>query len=772
MKRKLIRNIIICMTLITLTGCSSPQNQNKDKDSDLQVTETSKKSGYIEKVLKMPPGTCYIMDIKKINTGEIMTIIEDENLNKRVFISSDCGENWSEVNIDRGNLPTSTEHELFSSILSNGKIISSFTVLAERIEDESNQYFITNENMEFEKVNLNLSQTSTYWEDMPIKFMELNNGDLIGLVRGNTLIQIDKETYTERHRYKVDSEINGFSNVDDLLIITVEDEMISYNINTGEKENSLNELMDNIKEIPGEKDIISAPTEDYLYYCNNSNLYKYDLENNKSEKVISNSKYINNKSLYIDDFIKINETDYIFLMNNRTDQSGNLVLYKYSDDISNEVEENEIKIYSLLENSSLSSFITQLNMKNSDISIKYECGITEGKGVEISDAIKLLNTEIMAGKGPDIIILDDLPVDSYIENGLLADIKDIVVSNESDMFKGMLNAYEKDGKVYEFPLSISVPVFLGNKDLLKEVNNLDSLLNIIKEKSKESESRIFEYLGTPEEFIRSFYFIFENNWIDENNKINKAELTSFLEKCEEIYKISKEKDDIYQKEINEALNQMQIEGVRTKLDKGDGYLYNIDVNGMRDRKNTPLFAYGSINGTGTFENLYNFILEKGDMSYEILKNDNKNIFYPISKIGINGKSKNIDAAKEILKELLNSNIYSQTLTPNKEKFINSLKGNLNTEEYKFNSENNHYLKYVDKDMDDDGNVLETPIYFLNDDDINDITTRLDKLDIERKTNIVLITEVEKQFVDIIEGKIKPEAAAKKIINNVEVYLNE
>ena len=64
--------------------------------------------------------------------------------------------------------------------------------------------------MEFEKVNFNLSQTSTHWEDMPIKFMELNNGDLIGLVRGNTLIQIDKETYTERHRYKLDSEINGF----------------------------------------------------------------------------------------------------------------------------------------------------------------------------------------------------------------------------------------------------------------------------------------------------------------------------------------------------------------------------------------------------------------------------------------------------------------------------------------------------------------------------------------------------------------------------------
>ncbi len=89
MKRKLIRNIIICMTLITLTGCSSPENQNKDKDSDLQVTETSKKTGYIEKVLKMPTETYYIRDVKKINTGEIMTIVEDENFNQKVFISSE-----------------------------------------------------------------------------------------------------------------------------------------------------------------------------------------------------------------------------------------------------------------------------------------------------------------------------------------------------------------------------------------------------------------------------------------------------------------------------------------------------------------------------------------------------------------------------------------------------------------------------------------------------------------------------------------------------------
>ena len=70
------------------------------------------------------------------------------------------------------------------------------------------------------------------------------------------------------------------------------------------------------------------------------------------------------------------------------------------------------------------------------------------------------------------------------------------------------------------------------------------------------------------------------------------------------------------------------------------------------------------------------------------------------------------------------------------------------------------------------NLLEIPIYFLNNNDITDITTHLDKLDVERKTNLVLITEVAKQFTEIIEGNLKPEDAANKIISDIEIYLSE
>lgn len=55
-----------------------------------------------------------------------------------------------------------------------------------------------------------------------------------------------------------------------------------------------------------------------------------------------------------------------------------------------------------------------------------ESGVSGGDAVTTSDAIRTLNTEVMAGEGPDILFMDGLPVNSYIEKGLLADVSDVM----------------------------------------------------------------------------------------------------------------------------------------------------------------------------------------------------------------------------------------------------------------------------------------------------------------------------------------------------------
>lgn len=779
MKIKVLKNLIIYIIILTLTGCSGAIKSEENEKNTVKLSKTSKKSGYIESVVNIPENITYIRDIKKVDSGEIILVTDDENFNETIYKSLDEGNSWDKLDIGAVNYENKDISKLYTNILSNGKIIESYG--EDLIENQfAARYFITNNQMEFQSINLTLNQESTHLDDMPIQFIELNNKDLISRISGNKLVQLDSDNFTEKYRYEFDSYIDGYSNVDDMLIINIENQMLVYDINTGEKVTELNEFMNTIKNLSGEVKVVSSPTKDYLYYCNNSKLFGYNLKDNTSTEIISNAKYIDNSSLYIEKFIKINEKDFMIIMNNSDDHTGTLIKYKYSDDIQ-EIENDKIIIYSLVEDELLQNAITKLNMNNPNITINYQIGVPEETGVDTSDAIKKLNTEIMAGKGPDILLLDNLPVDSYIENGVLADIKDIVTTDKN-IFPRLIKAYEKDGAIYQFPLKISLPVLVGNKDLIKEANDLNSLLTVIKEYSSQTDSRIFEYLGTPEEFIYNFYFIFENGWINKNNKINKNDLTNFLEICSEIYKISKEKDDIYKEQMyDDYVNQMKSLGLSESeiengyseiLRDGNGYMNSINLKGMFYYKNKPLLALGSIDTPYQFEDLYNLMLRDSSITYEILKNNEESIFYPTSKIGINNNSKNIKLAKEILSNILTSNVYSENLTPNKEQITNSLLMDDISNEYEYNSENNHYLKFVEKDINSDGSLIETPIYWLNENDINDINSRIDKIDTERETNMILISEVAKQFTEIIDKNLKPKDATEKIIDNIEIYLSE
>ncbi|MGN6711839.1 hypothetical protein [Anaerocolumna jejuensis] len=63
-----------------------------------------------------------------------------------------------------------------------------------------------------------------------------------------------------------------------------------------------------------------------------------------------------------------------------------------------------------------------------------------------TDYIKKINTELLAGKCADILVLDGLPVDSYIEKGVLADISSIIkpLEKNGNLMSNILDNYEKD----------------------------------------------------------------------------------------------------------------------------------------------------------------------------------------------------------------------------------------------------------------------------------------------------------------------------------------
>lgn len=80
-----------------------------------------------------------------------------------------------------------------------------------------------------------------------------------------------------------------------------------------------------------------------------------------------------------------------------------------------------------------------------------------------------LNNDILAGNMPDILILDEnLPVDSYISKGLLADIYELIDEDEElsreDYFQNVFDAYSSDGKLYAIVPQFNVWTVMGKAE--------------------------------------------------------------------------------------------------------------------------------------------------------------------------------------------------------------------------------------------------------------------------------------------------------------------
>ncbi|WP_028595271.1 ABC transporter substrate-binding protein [Paenibacillus assamensis] len=88
--------------------------------------------------------------------------------------------------------------------------------------------------------------------------------------------------------------------------------------------------------------------------------------------------------------------------------------------------------------------------------------------------IKTMNTEVLAGKGADVIEMSSLPVDKYVNKKLLVNLSDLMEKdkslNKSDLQMNVLDARKINGGLYTMPYSFSLSVFVGDGDILNHAN--------------------------------------------------------------------------------------------------------------------------------------------------------------------------------------------------------------------------------------------------------------------------------------------------------------
>ena len=187
-------------------------------------------------------------------------------------------------------------------------------------------------------------------------------------------------------------------------------------------------------------------SEGYLFFITQMGLYSFVPGGSVVEELIDGSRTTLGDTRFLPVAMTGAEDDTFYVLGNRGETGAMLLHYTYDTEIPT-VSDTQLTIYSLYESEDLPQMISQYQVAHPEVMVELEIGMTGEDGITVSDAIRALNTEILAGKGPDLICLDGFNLNTYQEKGLLADVSQILSQAEPTLTQ-VTRCYEQDGKIY------------------------------------------------------------------------------------------------------------------------------------------------------------------------------------------------------------------------------------------------------------------------------------------------------------------------------------
>ena len=212
-------------------------------------------------------------------------------------------------------------------------------------------------------------------------------------------------------------------------------------------------------ELPGNSYSFSFyPGSKYDFYVSdNYAVYGYNLGDTTVTKLMS---YVDSDIdvWQINNIIPISDTEFYGSYSSASDWQDGIAKFTKVDP--KDVKDRQVITLAMASTDwTVKSRVIEFNKKNDTYRISLIDYSSETG--EYEEGISKMNTDIVSGKIPDIILLDDsMPADSYISKGLFADLlpmieKDKEIDN-NDLMPNVVEAFSTDGKLYRLIPSYSI----------------------------------------------------------------------------------------------------------------------------------------------------------------------------------------------------------------------------------------------------------------------------------------------------------------------------
>lgn len=619
--------------------------------------------------------------------------------------------------------------------------------------NHSNRYFISQPGQDAEEINIDTEGL--------LDFVYSPDGRLFAYDYNSRLYETDLSSGKTTVLYDTAMEFNEYFVLDlvgNYLILASSTEINFFDYKNGTAIEAPQAITDFWSEnITDSVFDFCSGEEGTLYIACENGLYRYVWGGNLVEQLIDGTMCrMSSPSYHISSVIC--ETPESFLIGYR---EGVIMRYTYDPEAINEIT-STLKVYSLEKSETLSQAISEYRALNPTVRVEYEVGMR--KGMTYDDAMKNLTTEILSDNAPDVIMLDGLDIESYVDKKMLVDLSESEsIWNPDNELLDNVAKQHYGGGLYAVSCRFRLPVVIGYQKDIDHINSFADIADIVNEYYKSGD---YDYVITGNytaDMLLYHAMSIMGDDLFNGKSVNIEKLKEMLSTCAEIYSV--ETPIFAEKGI-----------IMETISSSDGNLiWNSDdrrtqtiIHGVDIVLGYNKIVFGSSNG---FVHNLNVItsLEKNDkdLSYRFGLNEDSTAYTPSVILGICSASDNKEEAEKLIAAALSENVQSS-------EFYEGITVNTKVIDKYCSANKSAYGQYEDGFGMNNvfGEYYQLYTEFPSDSKAEEIKNKFNSLDTPIMIDAVtrsIITDVGTQC---LEGSITPEEAVKEITERLELRMKE
>ncbi len=751
---KKVSSIILAgvMAMTTLAGCQSDSGIStaNTNGSNAASSENNAVGRFMEEEVALPDGYSQPREVRLLSDGTICVLAEKDQA-FALLKSNDLCKSWETADIDGVDMNMMQT----TAIAPDGG--AAFAMYGEGTD--ALLYYADAEGS-LHQLNLELGADSDYNGIWQMQFDK--NGTLFATDYNGALLKIDLADGSFTQPFDLEENfLSYFGIAGNTLLAVCAQGVFLFDTETGnrlEDETVLNDLiasdasLRDVSSDAGFPSVFAASTqENGILMAYGDGIFHMTAGGSVKEQLVDGSMNSLSAAGLLFTSLAMADEDHLFLT--VADGENRLLCYTY-DETASAVPETELTVYSLYDSAALHQGITVFQKANPDIYVNLEIGLSDDSGVTLEDALKALSTEILAGQGPDVLVLDDMPVTSYIEKGILTDLSDLVeeTDGQENLFTNIVEGSRAaDGNIYAMPMRFFAEFVLGDAQTVEAASSLSSLADRAKQLKQTGDCDRVLPEKSIETLLYELYQADSASWLKENGEIDMDKMEAYFTLAKQLYDI----DGPGQQNL--SINVYNYGTI-------DGWLGGtLSTLGTLAKNN--MLEYGTLVGLDDLQLVYSVMARTGD-TYGLLNGGDTQSYIPYLQLGVNA-SGNVDNAKAFVQTLLKKEAQEDS-----NGFPVNRAAYEELAQKKLEEDNDYSLGVSLQGSDDARDMIELDYVTLTQEQIDACTKILESLQIPVLTDGVVRNLVLEQGERYLSGEQSLEDTLEQVNKKVSLYLAE